>query len=60
VAGDWDLYALVAQPLGLLVLGGLALQPRLRARAPWMAVLVVLAATHTASWIAEHHAPLTG
>jgi hypothetical protein len=60
VVDDWNLYALAAQPLGLLVLGWLATEPRLRTRAPWITVMVVLAATHTAAWIAENHTPVTG
>lgn len=60
LVGDWNLYALVAQPLGLLVLGGLATAPRLRGSAPWITAMVVLSATHTASWIVEnHHLPPT-
>ena len=58
--GDWDLYALAAQPLALLALGGLATLPRLRGGAPWLTVLVVLAATHTAAWIAANHLPPPG
>jgi hypothetical protein len=60
VVDDWNLYALAAQPLGLLVLGWLATEPQLRTRAPWITVTVVLAATHTAAWIAENHTPVTG
>ena len=55
-AGDWDLYAVAAQPLALLVVTWLTAGPHLRARAPWVAVLLVLAATHTAAWIAANHA----
>jgi len=54
--GDWDLYAVAAQPLALLVVTWLTAGPQLRARAPWVAVLLVLAATHTAAWIAANHA----
>lgn len=53
---DWNLFALAAQPLSLLVFGGLAAQRRLGAVAPWLAAAVALMATHTAAWIAEHHA----
>jgi hypothetical protein len=56
--GDWNLYALAAQPLGLLVLTRLARGPGLRDRAPWIAALLVLAATHTAAWIARNHTAL--
>ena len=54
-ASDWDLYAIAAQ-LALLVVTWLSAGPRLRARAPWVAALLVLAATHTAAWIAANHA----
>ena len=55
-AGDWDLYAVAAQPLALLVVTWLTAGLHPRARAPWVAVLLVLAATHTAAWIAANHA----
>jgi hypothetical protein len=55
-AGDWDLYAVAAQPLALLVVTWLTAGPQLRTRAPRVVVLLVLAATHTAAWIAANHA----
>jgi hypothetical protein len=54
-ADDWDLFALAALPVGLLVLGWATHGPGFRDRAPWLTALVVLAATHTAAWISENH-----
>ena len=54
--GDVENYTVT----NVLVLAYLATEPRLRTRAPWITVMVVLAATHTAAWIAENHTPVTG
>lgn len=51
---DWNLYAIVAQPIGLLVFGGLAGQSRLARQAPWLTALIVLAATQAGAWIGSH------
>jgi hypothetical protein len=52
---DWNLFALAAPPVGLLVLRWATHGPGFRARAPWLAALVVLSAAHTAAWVAGNH-----
>jgi hypothetical protein len=54
---DWNLYAIVAQPVGLVVFVGLAGQPRLARQAPWLTALIVLAATQAGAWIGSHTIP---
>jgi ABC-type transporter Mla maintaining outer membrane lipid asymmetry permease subunit MlaE len=52
---DWNLYALAAQPIALLVFTRLVAGVRAWYRAPWLAAFVVLAATQAGAWVAEHH-----
>jgi hypothetical protein len=54
-SGDWDLYAIAAQPVALLVFGALAGQRRIGRQAPWLVAALALMATHTLAWVAEHH-----
>jgi hypothetical protein len=58
VYDDWNLYAIVAQPVALLVFGTLAETPGSRARTAWLTALLTLAATHSAAWVIENHAAL--
>lgn len=58
VYDDWNLYAIVAQPVALLVFGTLAETPGSRARAAWLAAFLALAAAHSAAWVVENHAAL--
>jgi hypothetical protein len=46
---DWNLYAVAAPPLLLLVASGLR-----RPAAPWMAAFVVLAGSQTLAWVLEN------
>jgi hypothetical protein len=52
---DWNLYAVVAQPIGLLVWTCVAEGPLGRVRAAWFAAFVVLAASHAGTWIVGNH-----
>jgi hypothetical protein len=52
---DWNLYAVVAQPITLLVLTRLVTGPRVWGRAPWLVAFVVLAGTQAGAWVAAHH-----
>ncbi|MCE3553488.1 hypothetical protein LWC33_18760 [Pseudonocardia sp. RS11V-5] len=51
VFDDWNLYAIAAPPLILLVVSGLR-----RVSAPWMTAFVVLAGTQALAWVLENHA----
>ncbi|MEU7811071.1 hypothetical protein [Pseudonocardia sp. NPDC049154] len=51
VFDDWNLYAIAAPPLILLVVSGLR-----RVNAPWMTAFVVLAGTQAVAWVLENHA----
>ncbi|MCE0763110.1 hypothetical protein LWC35_09340 [Pseudonocardia kujensis] len=51
VFDDWNLYAIAAPPLTLLVVSGLR-----RASPPWATAFVVLAGTQTLAWVLENHA----
>jgi hypothetical protein len=53
--GDWNLYAVAAQPIALLVLTRLGVGDRMRGNAAWLAAFLVLAATQAGAWVAEHH-----
>lgn len=55
---DWNLFAIAAQPVALLVFGTLAEIPSSRMRTAWLTAFLTLAATHTAAWIIENHAAL--
>jgi hypothetical protein len=55
---DWNLFAVVAQPVALLVFGTLAATPSSRTRTAWLAAFLALAATHSAAWVIENHAAL--
>jgi len=55
VYADWNLFAVVAQPIGFLVGTALAEGSLSRGRASWIAAIVVLAATHAGTWIVGNH-----
>jgi hypothetical protein len=57
---DWNLFAIAAPPLALLVWGALAGQARLGRQAPWLAAALVLMVTQTLAWVLEHQGPLSG
>ncbi|WP_433503782.1 hypothetical protein ACQP04_29430 [Pseudonocardia halophobica] len=47
---DWNLYAITAPPLILLVASG-----QRRPSAPWATAVVVLTGTQTLAWVLENH-----
>ncbi len=57
---DWDLYAIVAQPVALFVFSALAAQPRIDRQAPWLVAALTLMATQALSWVAQHQVPPVG